>query len=130
MLDDFTRQYLITALWAENDESTPSGGEPLDKNYTIEDFAPESIEQAIADCNAFREAAKTELAIALPLYKPLHGFTAESCAAHDFWLTRNEHGAGFWDGELGDVGDKLTEIAKRFGNCHPYVSDDGLIYFL
>lgn len=37
---------------------------------------------------------------------------------HDFFLTRNGHGSGFWDGDYKE-GDKLTEIAKSFGQ------DDG-----
>jgi hypothetical protein len=50
-------------------------------------------------------------------------------AGHDFWLTRNGHGAGFWDGDLSeDVGNALTEAAKKFGECHLYVGDDGQIY--
>lgn len=34
---------------------------------------------------------------------------------HDFILTRNGHGAGFWDRGLGEIGDRLTEWAKTFG---------------
>jgi hypothetical protein len=37
---------------------------------------------------------------------------------HDFFLTRNGHGAGFWDGDY-DKGIELSEIAKSFGE------DDG-----
>ena len=52
-----------------------------------------------------------------------------NAAAHDFILTRNGHGAGFWDGGWhAPWGDRLTEIAKRFGELHCYVGDDGLIY--
>jgi hypothetical protein len=47
---------------------------------------------------------------------------------HDFWLTRNGHGAGFWDGELGDIGDRLTEASKAFGEVCLTVCDDGEIY--
>ena len=35
-------------------------------------------------------------------------------AGSDFHLTRNHHGAGFWDGDWKN-GDKLTEIAYGFG---------------
>jgi hypothetical protein len=35
-------------------------------------------------------------------------------AGHDFQLTRNGHGAGFWDGDW-EHGDALTAIAKTFG---------------
>lgn len=36
-------------------------------------------------------------------------------AAHDFILTCNGHGAGFWDGDWHDPwGDKLTALCKSF----------------
>ena len=46
----------------------------------------------------------------------------------DFWLTRNGHGAGFWDRGLGSVGDELTKNAKPFGSVDAYVGDDGKVY--
>ena len=36
-------------------------------------------------------------------------------AGHDFALTRNGHGTGFWDRGLGDIGDMLTEECKPYG---------------
>ena len=50
-------------------------------------------------------------------------------AGHDFWLTRNGHGAGFWDGEWPKVyADMLTEGAKGYGEFETYFGDDGEIY--
>lgn len=50
-------------------------------------------------------------------------------AMHDFWLTRNRHGAGFWDGDYEKAdGEKLTELAHSFGEINLYVGDDGKIY--
>lgn len=43
---------------------------------------------------------------------------------HDFALTRNHHGAGFWDRGYGDVGDRLTEAAQAYGE-HSVLTDDG-----
>ena len=49
-------------------------------------------------------------------------------AGHDFWLTRNGHGSGFWD-KPEIYGEKnsqvLTEISKEFGQVWTYISDDG-----
>ena len=39
-MDDFTRQYLITALWSTTDEADESGGEPLDENFDVDDLDP------------------------------------------------------------------------------------------
>jgi hypothetical protein len=40
-----------------------------------------------------------------------------SQAGHDFWLTRNRHGVGFWDrGDLyGKFAQKFTDLAHSFG---------------
>lgn len=43
---------------------------------------------------------------------------------HDFYLTREGHGAGFWDRGLGDLGDYLTRIADSYGSAAE-LTDDG-----
>lgn len=119
-LDSFTRQYIETALWSSNDESTPAGGEPMDKNYSFKDLAPETLEIMKADCDKFQADNHNLL---------------EDCsrderktAGHDFWLTRNSHGSGFWDGDWGDKGDALTAASKKFKEVNLYIGDDGKIY--
>lgn len=50
-------------------------------------------------------------------------------AGHDFWLTRNGHGAGFWDGDWPEpYAEMLTKASESYGPFEPYVGDDGLIY--
>lgn len=44
-------------------------------------------------------------------------------AGHDFWLTRNGHGAGFWDGDWSEgdntfIADLLTKVAESFGEAY------------
>lgn len=73
----------------------------------------------------------------------LHGFVT-SCLAerpgafdditadmvgHDFYLTRNGHGVGFWDRDLGEVGDWLTAMTKPFREASLYLGDDGNVYY-
>ena len=59
----------------------------------------------------------------------LYGILPEQIG-HDFWLTRNHHGAGFWDRDLSNGrGEILTQIAHSFGELSPYVGDDGQIHF-
>jgi len=47
---------------------------------------------------------------------------------HDFWLTRNRHGAGFWDrGAAGEAVESLVQSSRDFGGCDLYLNDDGEI---
>lgn len=57
----------------------------------------------------------------------LHGQTADQLG-HDLWLTRNHHGAGFWDRGLGDLGDKLTEAAHAMGESYICLGDDEKVH--
>lgn len=128
-LDDFTRGYLVCALWAENDEYDERGGNPLDENYGLEDFAPEALAQAVRECRDFQAAQAADLAEAYKLYNVTDGTSPEDYAGHDFWLTRNGHGAGFWDRGFGAVGDRLSKATKPYGSCSVYVGDDNRLYF-
>lgn len=49
-------------------------------------------------------------------------------AGHDFALTRNHHGAGFWDRGFGLVGDALTEHAHRAGERNLWVDKEGVAH--
>lgn len=119
--DKMLTAYLVCALWSSHDETDEDGGEPFDRNYGIEDFAPEALQEASDDVKAFVAKARKLL--------DKYSLDDES-VGHDFWLTRNGHGAGFWDrGYKDNLGDKLTAISKTFKEIHPYLGDDGKIYF-
>lgn len=118
-LDAFTTAYLECALWSSNDNSDDSGGNPLDDNYGLDDLSLETLQSAIDDCRSFQESEADDLAEA--------GLDDEQ-AGHDFWLTRNGHGAGFWDRGLGAVGDRLSKASKPYGSVDLYVGDDGKVY--
>lgn len=111
--------YLETALWSSTDNADDSGGAPLDDNYGIDDIAPASLEQARTDLESFLDANADDVAEA-----------GEEQAAHDFWLTRNRHGAWFWDGDWShDAGRRLTDAAHAFGEVDVYIGDDGQLHF-
>lgn len=112
-LDPFTTAYLECAIWSSTDDD----GNPLDREYELADLSLDSRRDAIADCTRFQETCAHLLS----------GLDASQCG-HDYWLTRNGHGAGFWDRGLGEVGDKLTEAAKAAGSADLYLGDDGKLY--
>lgn len=112
-LGDMLEQYIRTALWSSTDDDD----EPLDRDHDRFDLAPETLDAMRADCVRF-------LDLAGPLVTGREGD-----AGHDFWLTRNGHGCGFWDGGWPEAEGKfLTKLSKCFGERFLYVGDDGLIY--
>ena len=88
-----------------------------DLNYDIESFSKEALEKAVQECADFYEANE-EL---------LEGCDLET-VGHDFMLTRNGHGAGFWDGDY-EHGDELTKACKPYGGTYMYVDANGEIHF-
>lgn len=146
------QSYLATVVWTE---ARDEDGEIKD-GMDISDFSPQAIFEATADLGKFlkeiepiitpliesADEIEAELyedeAIALVATRKLKVIAAcqdVDTIAHDFWLTRNHHGAGFWDGDYsesydaGSIGEKLTAIADKFGEIWAYMGDDGLIYF-
>jgi hypothetical protein len=115
---EFFDNYVITALWSSNDNADDNGGHPLDANYDVDDIEAETRRQMITDCLSFLCA---NLQYILPSrYKEAGG---------DFWLTRNRHGAGFWDGQWEkDAAKALTDAAHNAGGYDLYVSEEGKLY--
>jgi hypothetical protein len=115
-IDPFTRAYLRCAFWSSNDESDERGGDPLEDNYNVFDLAEETLRKVVVECDRFQAENAADIG------------DRWADAGHDFWLTRNGHGCGFWDGDWADAGDRLTEASERAGSCDLYIGDDGLIY--
>ncbi len=116
-LETVLAAYIECALWSSTDNADESGGAPLDDNYGPEDIAPETLAEMREDCDDFIASAG----------KLGADDWSDGQFGHDFWLTRNGHGAGFWDRGYAD-GDALTDLARPYGSVDLYVGDDGLIY--
>ena len=114
----FIQGYKTCALWSSTDTID---GKDVDLNtFNIEDIHPDTIKAMEQDCDRFIAANAGDLDGIEP-----------SQAGHDFWLTRCEHGAGFWDRGLEERGDRLTAACgwrTAFPNVDLYVGDDGMIY--
>lgn len=110
-LEKFTEAYIECALWS----STDNNDEPLDSgDYEL---SGDARKQMVADCKSFYES-----------HADLLETVDDEQAGHDFWLTRNGHGAGFWDRGLGELGRKLTDACKPYSSCDLYVGDDSEIH--
>jgi hypothetical protein len=114
----FVRQYIATAMWSTT-ASEESEFEFLDQSHTEDDVAEETWLAAKVDCDKFIKDNKEDIENEDP-----------TDIAHNFWLTRNGHGAGFWDGGYEEEkGKRLTKSADTFGETWLYAGDDGKLYF-
>ena len=102
----FVKSYLNSAVWADLEGSIAT---------QCEEFTRDAKRRAAIDCRLFLDkileihGAKCLLTLLRPEYS----------TAHDFWLTRNGHGVGFWDrpemyGE--EMAKSLTGLAQTFPN--------------
>lgn len=117
----FVIGYLDCALWSSTDDD----GTPLDSNYDLNDITPECFSACLKACRAFIALVWKTIEHETDVFDEWKGY---EYAGHDFWLTRNGHGTGFWDRDYGGFEDELTELSKRFREFDLYVGDDGLIY--
>ena len=115
-------QYLETALWSSLDWTTTGDDgqylpEPLDDRFGVEDVSDDLRSELLVDVVEFIGA----------YWDDLRDLDAGQ-TGHDFWLTHNGHGTGFWDRGLGEVGDRLTTACRPYGEVDLYVGDDGDLY--
>lgn len=104
-LDAALEAYLHCAVWSSTDDND----EPLDAEYTRDDFTQKARAQARRELAAFlSQVGETEV-------------DAQTLGT-DFWLTRNGHGAGFWDRGLGEEGERLTALCRPYGSAYVYVT--------
>lgn len=113
--DEFEAAYFEAALWtAELDDCT------------IYEIDEKHIENSKKELAAFRASDAYKAAIETHLW-------TEAQAGHDFWLTRNHHGAGFWDryseGAGYDLGKALSELSEKYSEIYLYreEKESGLI---
>ena len=106
-LDPFQLAY-VTAMFFTATDDSPRDRE-IRKGATTANLTAKSLAAIKRDCDAFRAKAGALLDGA-----------SERQAGHDFWLTREGHGAGFWDRSPDTYpndpkGEALTALAKQFG---------------
>lgn len=114
-MDKFTAGYVECALWCgitENDGPAP----------TVDDLDSATLAKLTADAQDFATSNRAMLDEANEAGRD------DAHLGHNFWLTRNRHGAGFWDCGLGKLGNDLTEQAHAYGEASLYWGDNGMVY--
>jgi hypothetical protein len=101
----FFEAFLKAALYS----STGVDDQPLDKKFKPEDIDKDSLEVLRAHALSFYSRMWYYVAHEVTLSD---GYTK---AGHDFWMTSQAHGCGFWDGDWPVYGEQLTQLSK----CYP-----------
>lgn len=116
VLHNLVNSYLETAAWVAEDQE--------------HDFSTDAKNKAIEHCKEFANKVMAEFSLTeAENILTLQGDDLGSLAGHDLWLTRNHHGAGFWDKDQYDElaengGERLTKIAHEMGEIGIYVNDE------
>lgn len=108
-MDEVLSSYLETLLWTD---------ENLDER-TIYEISDESRQKSLLEINLFME----EINKSRKTIKEANSYNSEQLG-HNFLLSRNHHGAGFFD----DNNNLLQELSNKFAECNAYVGDDNKIY--
>lgn len=141
--DEFTQGYISCALWCgvmayKHDDDCPCADDPSDSDACTCEDMPEltSSDDEHDESDLTDDARET-------LTRDAHEFYADHIedlrastltmerAGHDFWLTRNRHGAGFWDRKHRGTDedralDRLTDASHAYGGMDLVVGADGI----
>jgi len=116
-LDEFTQGYVEAMFFTSID---------TDEDLFLasyDEIAPMTLYALVADCESFQNDNFQCLALAYDT-----GYTKEN-AGRDYWYTRNGHGVGFWDRDLGWLGERLTNVSEHL-EINLYRGDDGQLYLM
>ena len=126
-LDLFAQGYITAAFWLGDEES----GIP---DLSFEDLHPETLNRMVDTCAVFQKANEAALKIAYEGGREARGGRDPYfpfVAGVDLFLTRNGHGAGYWDsGLVGESGTDLANAARLLGESSLYLGDDRRLYLL
>lgn len=123
-LSEIVRGYIDAQLWTtsyrylDNDTTTDDDVSPSDRGVTFDDVRPEYVERVRCDVLEFvtRHPLAVRMYFERRRYDAAQGTVAEYFG-HDFLLTRDGHGTGFWDRDYGAAwNDAHSVFRSEFGD--------------
>ena len=123
IIDKIVKGYIAAMLWSSVD-TQPHTGDDLE---SLEDFEVSSQlkGEAFHICLGFYDENEQDCQLFVEQYNSEYDLW--ECLGHDLWLTSAGHGVGFWDRDLDELGDRLTEASEKFQKT-AYLGDDLLVY--
>lgn len=131
--EDVVDSYLETALWSSTYVDPANGYDsedgrvdlPLDEFATVSDLSDGVRKAAAEDVEALLETMEGDVDLNRHMSHYLttmnnssrFGFGLAALVGHDFWLTRNGHGAGAWDRGAGESGEEVSKMMRSYGDA-------------
>lgn len=130
--------YAETLSWVTGDFEHSDEAQEALKEGTYPFYSEEEYGEAFSDVASFLGLVDEALGadhdnrVDCTLLEVLHQYWSLEQLGHDFYLTRNGHGAGFWDRYYGDadegvgadIGRILTDLADSFGESNNEIEID------
>lgn len=107
--------YVQTMLWVNVSWETDSGEAPDGYDNALIELTQDQLRELAGDVIDFMGANEQDLRQLQTIFRPSLRIDALNEFGYNFALTRNGHGAGFWDRGWGDLGDALTKACKPYG---------------
>ena len=114
-LETMVNAFLSCALWSSSNCNEEIDEEFMDGIYSTEDIDQQSLDMVNKVCAEFvSKITPNDLAEYLETFDYSGLCNNYTNLGHDLWLTSQGHGAGFWDRDLNELGDRLTELAELY----------------
>lgn len=130
-LDEFVRGYVECALWSSSVEEEYGAANDMapdtsmdSAGFSADDIAEEAMSSMRDDCSAFARHNRLDVEEYVSLMGTWHGsdtvrganatYSAAEQAGVDFWLSRNGHGAGYFDRGNDPVFGRLQDAARVY----------------
>ena len=127
-LETVTRSIATTDLWTGHcyESEFDDNPVPLDELLNVDDLPADVMADLRTLAEDFIAYAREDDRTSAALDTYLGTLTLDRLG-HDISLTTCGHGAGFWDRDLGDAGEALTDVARAFRRegLSGYRDDDG-----
>jgi hypothetical protein len=126
-VDEFEQGYISCLLWTDESQAqedvSEAGENWEDFDWSEDMIDPESKDEIREVCEDFVTSNWDDLELYVQKGRPADH------AGHDFALSRNGHGTGFWDRGIEALGDRLHEAAKVYGYAALTLSHSKAIYY-
>ena len=126
--------YLVAKLWTQPNTDhleydAEVGGEPLlDADYSIYDVPADYRAHVLGEVETVVALHPLAVRMYLAGGSANNGQVFDSAQfGHDLLLTRDGHGAGFWDRGMGVLGDYLADVARSLGSSDDLCVIDGVL---